>query len=156
MTNASNHTRSYGTQTLRQIFKAMDAHQAQEIREAIQGNRGFDDLGRTLEIGRRTKTPSAGRFSRTLQRGPSPGGRDEEQPPWEDPLNHRPAECTDAANGIAAFFRLGRDTRPQSRSCEHLRPSTQHSSIATGANVGARKASGETWKNLGEKLREPA
>ncbi len=80
MTNANN-PHAATDATLRQIFKAMDAHQAQEIREAYyKAIEGLMTLAETL--GRRER-----------KRGVLP---------------------------------LGRDTRPQSRSCRNLRPSPQH------------------------------
>ncbi len=123
MTNANN-PHAATDATLRQIFKTMDAHQAQEIREAYyKAIEGLMTLAETLEVADAQQTPSGGR---SHQRGPSPG-RDEEQPPRKDPLNHRPAECHGRRERSAAFFRLV-DTRPQSRSSP---PSDQVPNIKT-------------------------
>jgi hypothetical protein len=47
--------------TLRQIFKAMDAHQAQEIREAYyKAIEGLMTLAETLEVADAQQTPTAG------------------------------------------------------------------------------------------------
>ena len=47
--------------TLRQIFKTMDAHQAQEIREAYyKAIEGLMTLSEALEIADAQQTPSAG------------------------------------------------------------------------------------------------
>ena len=36
-----------------------------------------------------------------------------DQPPWKDPLNHRPAECHGRRERKRGVLPLGRDTRPQ-------------------------------------------
>ncbi|MFO0088171.1 MAG: hypothetical protein ACK52L_20075 [Pirellula sp.] len=60
MTNANNQHAATDA-TLRQIFKAMDAHQAQEIREAYyKAIEGLMTLAETLEIADAQQTPSAG------------------------------------------------------------------------------------------------
>lgn len=47
--------------TLRQIFKSMDAHQAQEIREAYyKAIEGLMTLAETLEVADAQQTPTAG------------------------------------------------------------------------------------------------
>ncbi len=47
--------------TLRQIFKTMDAHQAQEIREAYyKAIEGLMTLAETLEVADAQQTPTAG------------------------------------------------------------------------------------------------
>ena len=47
--------------TLRQIFKAMDAHQAQEIREAYyKAIEGLMTLAETLEVADAQQIPTAG------------------------------------------------------------------------------------------------
>jgi hypothetical protein len=57
MTNANQNTDA----TLRQIFKAMDAHQAQEIREAYyKAIEGLMTLAETLEVADAQQTPTAG------------------------------------------------------------------------------------------------
>ncbi len=93
MTNANN-AHAATDATLPQIFKAMDAHQAQEIPEAYyKAIEGLMTLSEALEIADAQQTPIAAppASHRALQRGPSPG-RDEELPPRKDPLNHKPAE----------------------------------------------------------------
>jgi len=60
MTNANNQHVATDT-ALRQIFKAMDAHQAQEIREAYYNAIvGLRTLADALEIADAEQTPSAG------------------------------------------------------------------------------------------------
>ena len=60
MTNASNQHAATDA-ALRQIFKAMDAHQAQEIREAYYNAiEGLRTLADALEIADAEQTPSAG------------------------------------------------------------------------------------------------
>ncbi len=97
--------------TLRKIFKAMDAHQAQEIREAYyKAIEGLMTLAETLEIADAQHIQRRPTSHRTLQRGPSPG-RDEEQPPWKDPLKRGTKECHGRREGMRGVLPLGRDTR---------------------------------------------
>ena len=63
MTNTNN-PHAATDATLRQIFKAMDAHQAQEIREAYyKAIEGLMTLAETLEIADAQQTPAPARFS---------------------------------------------------------------------------------------------
>jgi hypothetical protein len=60
MSNASNQHQATDA-TLRQIFKTLDSHQAQEIREAYyKAVEGLMTLAETLEIADAQQTPSAG------------------------------------------------------------------------------------------------
>ena len=60
MSNAINQ-RQTADAKLRQIFKEMDAHQAQEIREAYyKAIEGLMTLAETLEIADAQQTPTAG------------------------------------------------------------------------------------------------
>jgi hypothetical protein len=60
MSNAINQHQTADA-TLRQIFKEMDAHQAQEIREAYyKAIEGLMTLAETLEIADAQQTPTAG------------------------------------------------------------------------------------------------
>ncbi len=154
MTNANN-PHAATDATLRQIFKAMDAHQAQEIREAYyKAIEGLMTWQKPLRSPTHNKHPAPARFSPNTSTRSKPG-RDEEQPPGKDPLNHRPAECHGRRERNRGVLPLGRDTRPQSRSCEHLRQVPNIQNIATGPTSGPVRPPekhGRTW----EKLLEPA
>ncbi len=156
MTSANNQHAATDA-TLRQIFKAMDAHQTQEIREAYyKAIEGLMTLAETLEIAdAQTNTQRRPASHRTLQRGPSPG-RDEEQPPWKDPLSHRPAECHGRRERKRGVLPLGRDTRLQSRSCEHLRPSTQPSKHRNRGQRWGPQSLPSNMEEHGEKLLKSA
>jgi hypothetical protein len=59
--NSANNPHATTDATLRQIFKTMDAHQAQEIRDAYyKAIEGLMTLAETLEIADAKQTPSAG------------------------------------------------------------------------------------------------
>ena len=59
--NANQNENQTTDATLRQIFKAMDAHQAQEIREAYYtAIEGLMTLAETLEVADAQQTPTAG------------------------------------------------------------------------------------------------
>lgn len=61
MANANQNENQNTDATLRQIFKAMDAHQAQEIREAYyKAIEGLMTLAETLEVADAQQTPTAG------------------------------------------------------------------------------------------------